>query len=184
MHWHSYNLCLHFSTCAGVSGGTPVNSSKSSSELEMWAHQHWPEDRLQVQWRGHDDADGPQQRPVPRLCRWRGFKTTGCVTSCCMVQSTHRITERAVFTLRWFDFDDQLFFCPLVNSYRNAEQQRILWKIPDISQKSENGGMYSLIKETGLVLLILLTLWWTMRRFWIWNNLAKSFTGSFRLTDF
>lgn len=23
---------------------------------------------------------------------------------------------------------------------RNAEQQRILWKIPDISQKSENGG--------------------------------------------
>lgn len=24
--------------------------------------------------------------------------------------------------------------------FRNAEQQRILWKIPDISQKSENGG--------------------------------------------
>lgn len=25
-------------------------------------------------------------------------------------------------------------------TFRNAEQQRILWKIPDISQKSENGG--------------------------------------------
>lgn len=24
--------------------------------------------------------------------------------------------------------------------FRNADQQRILWKIPDISQKSENGG--------------------------------------------
>lgn len=24
--------------------------------------------------------------------------------------------------------------------FRNAEQQRILWKLPDISQKSENGG--------------------------------------------
>lgn len=29
-------------------------------------------------------------------------------------------------------------FCPFI--FRNAEQQRILWKIPDISQKSENGG--------------------------------------------
>lgn len=29
-----------------------------------------------------------------------------------------------------------VFLC----SDRNAEQQRILWKIPDISQKSENGG--------------------------------------------
>lgn len=27
-------------------------------------------------------------------------------------------------------------------SYRNTEQKRILWKIPDISQKSENCGMF------------------------------------------
>lgn len=32
------------------------------------------------------------------------------------------------------------------NPDRNAEQQRILWKIPDISQKSENGGTYGLIR--------------------------------------
>lgn len=30
------------------------------------------------------------------------------------------------------------------NPDRNAEQQRILWKIPDISQKSENGGTCSI----------------------------------------
>lgn len=34
--------------------------------------------------------------------------------------------------------------------FRNAEQQRILWKIPDISQKSENGGN----AITGLLYLI------------------------------
>lgn len=34
--------------------------------------------------------------------------------------------------------------------FRNAEQQRILWKIPDISQKSENGGNVI----TGLLYLI------------------------------
>lgn len=32
-----------------------------------------------------------------------------------------------------------VFLC--LGSYRNTEQKRILWKIPDISQKSENGGM-------------------------------------------
>lgn len=31
-------------------------------------------------------------------------------------------------------------FLVVFNPDRNAEQQRILWKIPDISQKSENGG--------------------------------------------
>ena len=35
-------------------------------------------------------------------------------------------------------------------TFRNAEQQRILWKIPDISQKSENGGNVI----TGLLYLI------------------------------
>lgn len=64
----------------------------------------------------------------------------------------NRITERAVSPLRWFNFDFQLFFCHLVNLYRNAEQRKILWKIPDISQKSENGGMYSLMKETNRIL--------------------------------
>ena len=34
--------------------------------------------------------------------------------------------------------------------FRNADQQRILWKIPDISQKSENGGN----AITGLFYLI------------------------------
>lgn len=34
--------------------------------------------------------------------------------------------------------------------FRNADQQRILWKIPDISQKSENGGNVI----TGLFYLI------------------------------
>ncbi|NP_001125037.1 SH3-containing GRB2-like protein 3-interacting protein 1 [Pongo abelii] len=33
---------------------------------------------------------------------------------------------------------------------RNAEQQRILWKIPDISQKSENGGVGSLLARFQL----------------------------------
>lgn len=33
-----------------------------------------------------------------------------------------------------------MFFFFLFDLPRNAEQQRILWKIPDISQKSENGG--------------------------------------------
>lgn len=32
----------------------------------------------------------------------------------------------------------------------NAEQQRILWKIPDISQKSENGGVGSLLARFQL----------------------------------
>nr|XP_029512860.1 SH3-containing GRB2-like protein 3-interacting protein 1 isoform X2 [Oncorhynchus nerka] len=32
----------------------------------------------------------------------------------------------------------------------NAEQQRILWKIPDISQKSENGGIGSLLARFQL----------------------------------
>lgn len=32
-----------------------------------------------------------------------------------------------------------VFLC--LGLYRNSEQKRILWKIPDISQKSENGGM-------------------------------------------
>lgn len=134
---------------AGVSRGTPVNSSKSSSELEMWAHQHWPEDRLQVQRRGHDDADGPQQRPVPRLCRWRGFQTTSCVTSCCMVQPTRQNYRKCSFPFKMVRLWLSVFFfsCCFVNLYRNAEQRKILWKIPDISQKSENGGMYSLVKK-------------------------------------
>lgn len=34
--------------------------------------------------------------------------------------------------------------------FRNAEQQRILWKIPDISQKSENGGVGSLLARFQL----------------------------------
>ncbi|XP_034035469.1 SH3-containing GRB2-like protein 3-interacting protein 1 isoform X3 [Thalassophryne amazonica] len=33
----------------------------------------------------------------------------------------------------------------------NAEQQRILWKIPDISQKSENGGVGSLLARFQLI---------------------------------
>ncbi|XP_062308261.1 SH3-containing GRB2-like protein 3-interacting protein 1 [Osmerus eperlanus] len=33
---------------------------------------------------------------------------------------------------------------------RNAEQHRILWKIPDISQKSENGGVGSLLARFQL----------------------------------
>lgn len=33
-----------------------------------------------------------------------------------------------------------VFFCVFLVLYRNTEQKRILWKIPDISQKSENGG--------------------------------------------
>lgn len=32
-----------------------------------------------------------------------------------------------------------VFLC--LDLCRNTEQKRILWKIPDISQKSENGGM-------------------------------------------
>lgn len=63
-----------------------------------------------------------------------------------------RITGNAVFPLRRFDFDFQgVFFCHLVHLYRNAEQRKILWKIPDISQKSENGGMYSLVNKNKQV---------------------------------
>lgn len=40
------------------------------------------------------------------------------------------------------------FFPSHCNPTRNAEQQRILWKIPDISQKSENGGLYCTIAWT------------------------------------
>ena len=74
---------------SGVFTGPPVHSSEPGSELAVWAHQHWPENRLQIQRRGHDHADGAQQCPVPRPGRRRGFQTTGCLTSCCMVQFGH-----------------------------------------------------------------------------------------------
>lgn len=77
-------FCFFF-LCAGVSRWAPVDSSESSCELEVWAQQHWPENRLQIQRRGHDDADGPQQRPVPCSHRRRGFKAPGRPASCRMV---------------------------------------------------------------------------------------------------
>lgn len=50
-----------------------------------------------------------------------------------------------------------VFLC--LGLYRNAEQKRILWKIPDISQKSENGGM-SL--EYAFILLMFSNEWYVL----------------------
>lgn len=72
-----WNHSSVFPPRTGVGRRAPVNPPEPSGELEVRAHQHRPENRLQVQRRGHDDADGPQQRPVPGPRGRRGLQAPG-----------------------------------------------------------------------------------------------------------
>lgn len=70
---------------AGVGRRAAVDPPQPGGELEVRAHQHRPENRLQVQRRGHDGADGPQQRAVPGP-RGRGrLQAPGRPAPCSMV---------------------------------------------------------------------------------------------------
>lgn len=99
---------------SGIDAGPPADSSEPGGELEVWAHQHRSEGRLQIQRGGHVDADRPQQRPVPRPCRWRRFKTPGCLTSCCMVCPHCRI-YRFIYYLKMTNINKKntFVFCVL-----------------------------------------------------------------------
>jgi len=82
----------------GVNGGAPVDSPEPGGELAVRAHEHGPEDRLQVQRGRHGDAHSPQQRPVPGPGRRGGFKTTGGLTSRRMVRSISTLSRILIHT--------------------------------------------------------------------------------------
>lgn len=74
---------------AGLSRRPPVDPAQPGGELEVRGQQHRPEDRLQVQRRGHDHAHGPEQRPVPGPGGRRRVQAAGRPAPCCMVRSLH-----------------------------------------------------------------------------------------------
>lgn len=84
---------------AGVGRRAPVDPSEPGGELEVRAHQHRPENRLQVQRRGHDDADGPQQCPIPGPSGRRGLQAPGRPAPCSVVQSRAPLHTRNVHNL-------------------------------------------------------------------------------------
>ncbi|XP_049335177.1 SH3-containing GRB2-like protein 3-interacting protein 1 isoform X15 [Astyanax mexicanus] len=98
-------------------------------------------------------AQGPQSTPLNLAVNWR------CEPTSTDLRIDYKYNGNAMTTP--VALNNVQFLIPVdggVNKLQavlppaawNAEQQRILWKIPDISQKSENGGVGSLLARFQL----------------------------------
>ncbi|XP_076871079.1 SH3-containing GRB2-like protein 3-interacting protein 1 isoform X3 [Brachyhypopomus gauderio] len=98
-------------------------------------------------------APGPQSAPLNLAVNWR------CEPTSTDLRIDYKYTGSAMTTP--VALNNVQFLVPVDGGVSklqavlppaawNAEQQRILWKIPDISQKSENGGVGSLLARFQL----------------------------------
>lgn len=71
----------------GVCPGHSVHTSEPGSELAVWAHQHRPAHRLQIQYGCNDNRSGPQQCAVPGPHRRRSNQAPGCASPSSLVRS-------------------------------------------------------------------------------------------------
>lgn len=76
----------------GVRPGHSVHTSEPGSELAVWAHQHRPAHRLQIQYGCDDNRGGPQQCAVPGPHRRRSDQAPGRAPPGSLVRSPNPLS--------------------------------------------------------------------------------------------
>ncbi|XP_072540332.1 SH3-containing GRB2-like protein 3-interacting protein 1 isoform X3 [Salminus brasiliensis] len=98
-------------------------------------------------------AQGPQSTPLNLAVNWRCEPTSTDLRIDYKYNGNAMTTPVALNNVQFLipvDGGVSKLQAVLPPAAWNAEQQRILWKIPDISQKSENGGVGSLLARFQL----------------------------------